>query len=773
MQRLAYVCASCRRSLATRTISRPSVRRQVHSATAPNNKAASKTQALSSKRKRITSRPLLTQHGAPENSSYNAWKPFRNDTNSDSQVTFQKSRSKRSQEFYKEVDSSDAIKLELDNLSRRLARDDYFLSRAYTGLEGILQSYGTRYPQLLRNILRDHRLPRQIINKLIEYRDKIEDLPSMLDVLKKFAECGCNDDILWADVMFEYIRTEFYDDAIDLWRMRSDYERIYPQSFQEPLLKETPSQLTPSNDANTSTETDMKPSPLAYESKCYAAVAAITAFLSARRLLMMRTNLSDLLHFVAPEGGKISQLIPATFAFGYILKENNISPAIVESTLNALRDFRPYSDNVNIQQRSLLDRAFLAASDKDLEALRWIYAESKKEIPVEERRRGYYICFINAFMQCGSRIDGDVIWQDMLQAGIMPSAKVWSSWLDGCAKARDIELFQEGWTRMIGEMVAPDNVCWTIRMQMHFLLEDTEGAKLCLQGMVDNGVLINTNTLNVAINGLNDAKLYNDIDDLMRWALQHGVQPDTVTYNLILDSRVKMNDFNGVLKVLDTMNKSGIPTDIISYGVIIRGLYHTSDTPPDIQIVKTVLEEMKAKEISPNLQFYNTIINGMLNKFFDIKGALYILSLMPNDAWRGSSHTSTLFIQYYSKTGNISGIETVWANMRRNAIAPDEYVYNVTVRAYARAGLKDKMLEYLGLMTKLRKRLTIVGYISVLKCLIQQHDFLTAQQIFSQMHSRKIDIFENKELAELYRRLKDGLVTNPRDRILDFQISRF
>ncbi|EPS43243.1 hypothetical protein H072_2772 [Dactylellina haptotyla CBS 200.50] len=772
MQRLAYVCASCRRSGAARIIESPG-RRSLHAATdfhAPKiatgpraaasrpkpHKAepkASSPGATPTKSKKPDNHLIFRASGGNEPKATGAQQPL--DQHGLKKVSKPRGWAKPSG-FYAE--SYDSPRHDLAELSKKLARDKGLIAEVYREFEGFLIKHKVVDRMSLKVMLLQGKFLRNLVKTMIKYRHKIEDLPSLSAVLRTFLENGVHDEKLWAEVMFEYIRTEYYDDALELWHDRLECQKDHPFAFVNSNNAESsgpPDFLKEVAIATPLTVATGTFASSSYESHCYPTVAALTAFLWTRKMLMMPTELSDLLRFIAPNGEDIATLLPPTLGIGSILREYNVSPEVIESTLADLQDFRPYSDENNKEYTFMFDKVFLAASNQDLAAVRRIYHDSKARIPENLRGRSYYTSFINAFLRCGSRGDGDILWRDMLNAGIMPTVKAWANWLDGCSKARDFNLFQQGWERMLAQNFEPDTICWTIRMQMLFMIGDPEAAKSCLQHMVNKGVTITVGTVNVAVSKLNTVKMYRDAFDLIKWAVSCGIEIDVVTYNLILDSRAKLGDFPGILETLKSMETRGILPDIITYGIVLRGMYNNTDHEPDISVLQAVLGDIKAKGIQPNLQFYNTIIHAMLSRWNDIKGALYVLSLMPNDAWRGSSVTSSIFIHYYGRTGNIAAIEAVWENMRSNTLAPDDVVYNATVVAYALAGLKDKMMEYLDTMARLRKKIQLVTYNRVLACVMLQEDYESAREVLGLMKLRGVDITTYKESREVLNRLQE------------------
>ncbi|KAF3926148.1 hypothetical protein ABW21_db0201943 [Orbilia brochopaga] len=755
MQRVAYVCASCRRSTAARCIAKGS-RRTIYSAAHRDFYDRSPTEDG-------TLKPTSGSAGrGPKNESV-ASGP------SGHQVSRNASKSKQGKQpqdrysiqttppedipdtFYREGEYG-GVRNELDRLSGKLTRDGGLIAEVFSAFEGFLRKHKVRQRIPIKIILQKHKFPRDLVKNLIIYRNRVEGLPSLSEVLRTYSQYGINDDRLWAEGIFEHIRSEFFEDGIELWKSWLDCQRGSPLAFT--TTNSVSDEIVGLGSLDGINEEGILPS---YDSRCYPVVAAITAFLYNRKLLMVSTELSDMLQFISSNGEDISNLIPSARGFETILQEHEIDPLVIEWTLGNVRSFRPYSDQPNSDYISLYDRLFLAASNRNLPDVRAIYERSKSLIPEHGRGRIYYTSFINAFMQCGSMEDGDILWADMLNNGVIPTPKIWGSWLDGCAKHKDIGLFEHSWNRMINEGVEPDSVCWTIRMQMHFILGDPDSGKMTLQGMVNAGIPLTANTVNTAIKQLSEARLHQDASDLLQWAVSSGIKPDTVTYNLILDARVGQGDFSAAIGILSTMNRQDIPTDIVTYGIILRGMYLHGSSRPDIKILKAIIEEMTAKGIHPNLQFYNTIISGLLNRFYDIKGALYVLSLMPNDAWRGSSHTASIFIMYYSRTNNLAAVEEVWANMRRHFIAPDEGVYAATVAAYAKANEVEKMMAVFQAMHQQRKRVSVVTHIWVLKCLMAHRDYNRVQDILRQMQARGWNIYDNREVRQILKQLKDAM----------------
>lgn len=754
MQRLTHVCASCRRTVVTPSI-RWATRRAIQSSSAgsdgneSNNGGDTRNpwiRFLGGQGQPVPSRtpkpPKWSKR--PENQSIE-----RKRSN-----LLSKSKKPRPGDEFHQVDPTGDLKIEIKKISESLSRDGGKVGVVFESLRHLLSRNPLRRDSI-RGPLRDNDIMWKIVHALLLYRNKVPDLPTFSEVLRTFAEHGLNQDELWGDVMFEYIREEDFDLVLELWSDRLRCKRRFPEAFMG-------SQDHKITHVGGPTSHPMREGPsksIKYPPRCYPAVAALTAFLYSQRLLIIQPQLIAVLRFLDPTGRDFGDL-PSTLGIGGILHEYQVDARLVATTLGDITSTRSHSGLSSDHHRALYDQIHFISSSKDLEGLRQTYIAAKATLPDADKSLTYFISFLSGFMECKSSVDAEGVWNDMLLAGHMPSTKVWASWLDGCAKAGDVKMFSDGWNRMLRDKIAPDTICWTIRMQLHFMMEDPEAAKACLQSMLDKQLPITTYALNVAIKGITTAGLHRDAAELVNWATDTGLNLDSYSFNLILDARAKLNDFSGVLALLRKMKERGNHPDTVTYAIIVRGLYQHSKVSPSMEVIEGIIQNMKNENVHTNLHFYNTIIQGMLGRFSDINGAIRILSLMPNDSWRGSSHTSAIFIKYYGIAGNPDAIDEIWKNIERNKLVPDEAVYRVTVAAYARSGRLEQMIGYLHLMKERRKRPNSFVWAACIHAFIDKGDFEGAKEVFKMMHADGYDMRNNSELIRLAERVKIGLDPN-------------
>ena len=86
-------------------------------------------------------------------------------------------------------------------------------------------------------------------------------------------------------------------------------------------------------------------------------------------------------------------------------------------------------------------------------------------------------------------------------------------------------------------------------------------------------------------------------------------------------------------------------------------------------------------------------------------------------------------------------------------VIPDEAVYCSTVIAFARAGMRDRMMDVMMQMNKERKRPTGSVYVWVLRCLINTGDITMANEVMRDIP--RTDVYNhNRELSKLRNQVR-------------------
>lgn len=83
------------------------------------------------------------------------------------------------------------------------------------------------------------------------------------------------------------------------------------------------------------------------------------------------------------------------------------------------------------------------------------------------------------------------------------------------------------------------------------------------------------------------------------------VKPDAFAYNCVLETCISNGDSDAVESIYTRMRDLNM-LDIMSFNIMIKG--HTRPTPPDLTAACSLLQSMRALNISPNEVSYSSII---------------------------------------------------------------------------------------------------------------------------------------------------------------------
>jgi len=305
-----------------------------------------------------------------------------------------------------------------------------------------------------------------------------------------------------------------------------------------------------------------------------------------------------------------------------------------------------------------------------------------------------------------------------------------------------------------------------MRLQMFFSVNLPQKAKNCLVEMQRMGVKITISVINATISGLDDLYLSNETASIYQWASKLGLEPDLITYNLLLRSFMRRGKVVNAKATLETMLRAGIRPDIVTYSEFVSGMYAQGRQPLPLSTLQSVLQEMSKLNISPNLHFFNSVINIILRNFADVRAAYEVLDLIQDPKLRYSAITCSLFIKHHLQNKEFDYVDALFAAMRKNKVSSDSALFNVTITGYAKAGKVERMLLRLGQMNDRSKTPSVSTYIAVLECLHDADQIQTAASVARDMFKHYNP--ENKPRLEevLQALIRKGMGPVERDKTL-------
>ncbi|KAL2316970.1 hypothetical protein Fmac_030846 [Flemingia macrophylla] len=208
--------------------------------------------------------------------------------------------------------------------------------------------------------------------------------------------------------------------------------------------------------------------------------------------------------------------------------------------------------------------------------------------------------------------------------------------------------------------------------------------------------------------------------DFLDEMIQRGIEPNVVTYNVLLNGvcrRVSLHPeerfertMRNAEKVFDEMRERGIEPDVTSFSIVL----HVCSRAHKPQLVLDKMRMMKEKGICPNAVTYTSVIKCLAscgrieeaeemleemvrdgvrpcaatyNCFFkeyrgrkDGESALKMFKRMKEDGLcKPSSHNYVILIRMFLRLDMINVVKEMWDDMKESGAGPDLHVYTVLI----------------------------------------------------------------------------------------------
>jgi len=376
-------------------------------------------------------------------------------------------------------------------------------------------------------------------------------------------------------------------------------------------------------------------------------------------------------------------------------------------------------------------------------------------------------------------------WNEITLSGRKPTIATWHAMIDGCRKARDPAAIEEVWQRMIASGAKPDIGCWTTRIdglmsagkwklglrifyemgqtwlkasqsskgsdtleqsttaantlnERNSTSNDNLSNKESINSQISNAanhpVKPNVTLFNAVISKLVRLRKSDLVGQTLAWGDKFDIQSDVVTFNTLLRSNIRDGDFGDTLALMQIMQERGIKPDVVTFTIIIDGLFRQKDTQPEkaqTTFLSNLLSDMESSGIPANAYTYSTIINGLLKYHSNVDAVSAVLTHMSSRNVKLSPHIYTILLTYYfeQEPADLMGIETLWNRIRLSGDIVDAVFYDQMIEGYAKLGRIDKMTTFLKRMSEERKQPSWGTLAVVVKTLANSGEWLGAQEI--------------------------------------------
>ncbi|KAK6140638.1 hypothetical protein DH2020_025616 [Rehmannia glutinosa] len=210
-----------------------------------------------------------------------------------------------------------------------------------------------------------------------------------------------------------------------------------------------------------------------------------------------------------------------------------------------------------------------------------------------------------------------------------------------------------------------------------------------------------------------------------------GVEPDVVIYNTSIDGLCKVGRHEEGLKLMERMRlESKCEPNTITYNCLIDGFCKAGE----IARGRELFEQMKKEGVELNVITINTLLDGMC-KHGMVSSAMEFFSDMREKGLKGNVVSYTALITAFCNANNIDKAMKLFDEMRENGCSPDAVVYYSLISGLSQAGRMDDATFILSKMKEAGFCLDIVGYNILIGGFCRKNKLDKASEILKDMEN--------------------------------------
>ncbi|KAL8724397.1 MAG: hypothetical protein Q9181_006846 [Wetmoreana brouardii] len=350
-------------------------------------------------------------------------------------------------------------------------------------------------------------------------------------------------------------------------------------------------------------------------------------------------------------------------------------------------------------------------------------------------REQIYVSFLSSFFALSRPEQAVHVWNDMLQANIIPNQRHWNSMLTGSSKARDVTSLQEIWNNMLIAGIEPDQPSWTTYINglilcgkwqrglqvLHDLGSRWKRASanhgtIARQQPMQNSSFTLTDRdaskpflapVKAAISALTAIERHEQCLPLLSWATSHSLPLETDIFNTLLRPAVHRGDIEKVNHLFALMGGQRLSANETTYRILLNGHMSNANStfsslPPQEQqdTILRILDDMDAKGIVVDGKMYSTILYGLLspkNATYNAEAARAVLDHMSQRGQKPSTYIYSILVTHYFSLSppDIAAVEALWRRIKSEKPILDRKFYERMVEGYAGVREVEKMVYFL------------------------------------------------------------------------------
>ncbi|SPO04544.1 uncharacterized protein DNG_07229 [Cephalotrichum gorgonifer] len=460
----------------------------------------------------------------------------------------------------------------------------------------------------------------------------------------------------------------------------------------------------------------------------------------------------------------------------------------------ALREFDGQSETLRayvtprLHIHRHLSRGFRS---RDPDSIRQTWASLSAQIEADDdsgalegdpgrRRRYAELLDYCVFIWCAlGRGDIDAVLGFMGRRGFGYTLRTYTSMMEGWKQARKPRNIELLWTRLAQDGVPLDSVIWSARIsalmtcglekpavralfEMGQFWDDAAKAG----GKAPTGrpppVKPDIGPVNAALTGVLRSKGVKAAPPILAWAAKYDIEPDIVTYNMLLRSMLREGLAAESDALLREMNTRGVAADAATFTIIVEevlGAAADEGEERKVEAVRGIFAAIEASGQKAKGATYAKMIHVLLGRPSgesssqppatpdpareggEPSGAAVraVLAHMRRSGLHPSSHIFTIIADHHLSRGDVSAVREMISSWGLGggpgADRVDGVFWEVVVRGYARAGLaSEAKAVFFSLRRETRVTLSVLDQLLV--ALLEEGDTEGARELVRAVRER-------------------------------------
>ncbi|KAF2466443.1 uncharacterized protein BDR25DRAFT_78379 [Lindgomyces ingoldianus] len=325
------------------------------------------------------------------------------------------------------------------------------------------------------------------------------------------------------------------------------------------------------------------------------------------------------------------------------------------------------------------------------------------------------------------------MWTRMLRSGVQPDIYAWTARIHGFMYLRNTNaafaaLDEMGQSWLAGEQAMKGSAKKSSPTPKAnpFVKPTIEVVNAALSG------LANIPRPNLPFNRKSEM-----MQNILLWGRTFALRPDAHTYNTLIQFYLTSEDYHTASKLLQKMEVDGIEPDIVTYTMLLRSAFDDrqfSGLSEEQQTSKviSILTELEKSGIKLNAYIYSSIVDRLLKLHSNFSAVRAVIDHMMSRNLIASAQIYTSLITHYFQESppNIPAVDSLWLQITQTPGTPiDKILFDRVIEGYASVGEVGKMMAALVRMSAHGKLPGWTALTAVVRALTEAGDFQRARDV--------------------------------------------